>query len=62
VQSQVTKDGLFFMFAVFPAVANIFSIIPILFFKLEGPEYERRMAALEAVNAAKAEAETVTTE
>ena len=38
------------MFAIFPAVANIFSIIPILFFKLEGKEFERRMAELEELN------------
>ena len=49
VQSQATKDGLFFMFAIFPAVANIFSIIPLLFFKLEGAEFDRRMAELGVV-------------
>ncbi|MDR0531874.1 MAG: MFS transporter [Oscillospiraceae bacterium] len=51
VQTPATKDGLFFMFSVFPAVANIFSIIPILFFKLEGEEFEERMAELGARNA-----------
>lgn len=54
VQTQTTKDGLFFMFSIFPAVSNIFSIIPLLFFKLEGKEFEQRMAELEAVNTAKA--------
>ena len=49
VQTQATKDGLFFMFSIFPAVANIFSIIPLLFFKLEGAEFDRRMAALGVV-------------
>jgi len=50
VQTETAKDGLFFMFSIFPAVANIFSILPILFFKLEGEEYERRMAALSEIN------------
>ena len=61
VQSQATKDGLFFMFSIFPAVANIFSIIPLLFFKLEGAEFDRRMAELgvtkEATEQAQAELE-----
>ena len=51
-QSQFTKDGLFFIFSIFPAVGNILGALPMLFFKLEGPEFERRMAELGAVNAA----------
>ena len=50
-QTQAAKDGLFFMFSIFPGVANIFSIIPMLFFKLEGEEFDRRMAELGVVNA-----------
>jgi len=56
VQTQITKDGLFFIFSMFPAIGNLLGGIPMLFFKLEGPEYERRMAELAAVNAVAAEA------
>ena len=56
VQTEATKDGLFFMFSVIPAIANIFSILPMLFFKLEGKEYERRMAEAEEINRKKEEA------
>ena len=48
VQSQATKDGLFFIFAMFPAIGNILGSLPMLFFKLEGKEFERRMAELGA--------------
>jgi Na+/melibiose symporter-like transporter len=48
MQSQATKDGLFFIFAMFPAIGNILGSLPMLFFKLEGKEFERRMAELNA--------------
>jgi len=48
VQTQATKDGLFFIFAMFPAIGNILGSLPMLFFKLEGKEFERRMAEINA--------------
>jgi len=54
-QTQATKDGLFFIFSLFPAIGNILGSLPILFFKLEGKEYERRMAELAEVNRVKEE-------
>jgi len=58
VQTQATRDGLFFIFSMFPAIGNLLGAIPILFFKLEGKEYERRMAELAEVNAIKEAIET----
>ena len=48
MQAQATKDGLFFIFAMSPAIGNILRSLPMLFFKLEGKEFERRMAELNA--------------
>jgi len=56
-QTQATKDGLFFIFSMFPAIGNILGGIPMLFFKLEGAEFDRRMAELGATNAAAAQAQ-----
>jgi len=56
LQSQETRDGLFFIFALFPAIGNLLGALPMFFFKLEGPEFERRMAELHARNAEQAEA------
>jgi len=53
VQSQATRDGLFMIFSLFPAIGNLLGAIPMFFFKLEGKEYERRMAELNAVNVEK---------
>ncbi len=38
-----TKDGLFFIFAIFPAIGALLAAIPIFFFKLEGPEFDRQI-------------------
>ncbi len=53
-QTQRTKDGLFFIFSVFPVVSSLLATIPLFFFNLEGKEYEKRMAELRAQKAAKA--------
>ena len=50
VQTQATCDGLFFIFATFPAIGNILGGLPMMFFKLEGKEFERRMAELNERN------------
>ena len=62
LQTQTTKDGLFFIFAMFPAIGNILGSLPMLFFKLEGKEFERRMAELNARNKAQAAIEMELTE
>jgi len=51
-QTPYVKDGLFFIFALFPAVGALLSSIPLFFYKLEGKEYERRMAELAQRNEA----------
>ncbi|MDR1464641.1 MAG: MFS transporter [Oscillospiraceae bacterium] len=61
-QTPETKSGLFFMFSIFPAVGSLLSTIPILFFKLEGKEFEQRMAELNERNAAVAELERTVAE
>ena len=55
-QSLATKDSLFFIFSIFPAVGALLSVVPLFFFKLEGREFERRMAELKERNAFAAEA------
>ncbi|MCL2530686.1 MAG: MFS transporter [Oscillospiraceae bacterium] len=49
VQTQATRDGLFTIFALFPAIGNLLGPLPLLFYKLEGPEFDRRMAELHAM-------------
>lgn len=49
VQTQATRDGLFTIFALFPAIGNLLGPLPLLFYKLEGNEFDRRMAELAAV-------------
>ncbi|MCL2106286.1 MAG: MFS transporter [Oscillospiraceae bacterium] len=57
-QSDVTKAGLLFVFTMLPAIGSLLSIIPLFFFKLEGREFERRMAELAARGSVMAEIET----
>ncbi|MCL2195491.1 MAG: MFS transporter [Oscillospiraceae bacterium] len=48
-QTPETLQGLFTIFALFPAVGNLLGALPLFFFKLEGAEFDRRMAELGAV-------------
>jgi len=50
IQSPETLNGLFTIFALFPAIGNLLGPLPLFFFKLEGKEFDRRMAELNAVN------------
>ncbi|MDR2647587.1 MAG: MFS transporter [Oscillospiraceae bacterium] len=54
VQTEATKQGMFFMFSIFPAIGSVLTVIPMLFFNLEGDEFKRRIAALEAEKIARA--------
>jgi len=48
-QTQATRDGLFAIFALLPAVGNLLGPLPLFFYKLEGKEFDIRMAELGAV-------------
>jgi len=47
VQTQTTKDGLFFLFAIPQGVAQLISALPYFFFRAEGREFDRVRAQLE---------------
>ena len=44
VQSQFTQSGLFLMYTLIPAVLNLISIVPMLFYKLSG----KKMAEIQS--------------